>query len=193
MTEPTASRRRGRALDDALLEAVWTELIECGYNNLTFEAVARRAGTSRTVLSRRWPTRADLVGAAVSRFIRENPLVTPETGNLREEFILLLEAFGKRTQPQLMRAVFEMGADLQAQGGGFGTLGSKGEPYSSVAEMLQRAVARDEVDPKRISPRAISLPTDLARHEIMIHQRPLTRAAIESILDDVVLPLVLKR
>jgi hypothetical protein len=48
------TRRRGDALEHALLDAAWDELQAVGYAGLTIEAVADRAGTSRAVLYRRW-------------------------------------------------------------------------------------------------------------------------------------------
>jgi len=63
----TTTRRRGSALDDALLDAAWAELQEAGYAGLTMEGVAQRAGTSRPVLARRWPNRPQLVIAAPGR------------------------------------------------------------------------------------------------------------------------------
>ena len=47
-----ATRRRGTALEAALLEAAWDELSEVGYAALTMEGVAARARTSRAVLYR---------------------------------------------------------------------------------------------------------------------------------------------
>jgi len=63
-------RRYGAALEEALLDAAWDELGEIGYAGFTVDAVARRAGTSRPVLYRRWPSRARLVLAASERMRR---------------------------------------------------------------------------------------------------------------------------
>jgi AcrR family transcriptional regulator len=46
-------RRRGRHLEDALLDAAWAELTERGYAGFTLESVAKRAGTSTPVIYRR--------------------------------------------------------------------------------------------------------------------------------------------
>ena len=48
-----SQRRRGIALEEALLDAAWAELTERGYDGFTIDAVAARAGTSRAVLYRR--------------------------------------------------------------------------------------------------------------------------------------------
>ena len=64
--QPVARRRRGAELEQALLEATWAELTEVGYGALTFNAVAQRAGTSRTVVYRRWPTKRELTEATIT-------------------------------------------------------------------------------------------------------------------------------
>ncbi|HET6737281.1 MAG TPA: helix-turn-helix domain-containing protein, partial [Kribbella sp.] len=62
MTQVT--RRRGAALEEAILRAAVEELQEVGYRELTMDGVAARAGTSKNVIYRRWPSRAALCVAA---------------------------------------------------------------------------------------------------------------------------------
>src|SRR4051794_34936916 len=83
-------RRRGAALEAALLEAAWAELVKGGYAGFTVEAVAERAQTSRAVIYRRWPQRWDLITAAVRRYQELNPVRTPDTGSLRDDLIAYL-------------------------------------------------------------------------------------------------------
>jgi hypothetical protein len=66
-----ARRRRGPALEEALLDAAWTELTERGYDDMTIDAVAVRAGTSRAVLYRRWPNKQELVLATLAHEVRK--------------------------------------------------------------------------------------------------------------------------
>ncbi|TPX01055.1 helix-turn-helix transcriptional regulator, partial [Schumannella luteola] len=73
MTLEKATRRRGAELEDAILDAVWDEIAEKGYGGLTYEAVATRARTSRAVLYRRWPSREELVLAAIRRLGERTP------------------------------------------------------------------------------------------------------------------------
>jgi AcrR family transcriptional regulator len=72
-------RRRGEALDNAILQAVLDELDDVGYAKLTMEGVAERACTGKASVYRRWPTRVQLVTAAVfSRFPAHDDV--PDTG-----------------------------------------------------------------------------------------------------------------
>ena len=56
-----ASRRRGQALEDAILDAAWDVLETGGWSGFTFGAVAERAHSSKPVLYRRWRTREELL------------------------------------------------------------------------------------------------------------------------------------
>lgn len=54
-------RRRGEVLARAISAAVIEELAERGYNALTFEGVAARAGTGKSTLYRRWADKPSMV------------------------------------------------------------------------------------------------------------------------------------
>src|SRR6201992_1835695 len=90
------TRRRGAALEDALLDAAWDELQAAGYQAMTMEAVADRAGTSRAVLYRRWPKRAELVLAALRRHRPISSGEVPATGSLRGDVLTLLPQLSDR-------------------------------------------------------------------------------------------------
>ncbi|WP_242921129.1 TetR/AcrR family transcriptional regulator [Caulobacter sp. CCUG 60055] len=69
--EPAGEEERGRGrprdagIDVAIREAAWGLLGEVGYEALTFEAVAERAGCSRPALYRRFSSKGELVRAVV--------------------------------------------------------------------------------------------------------------------------------
>ena len=84
-----ASRRRGIALERAILEAAAAELAQGGYAGLTMDRVARRAGTNKNAIYRRWSNRAALALAAY-REMAERRLEAPDTGDLREDVLVLL-------------------------------------------------------------------------------------------------------
>jgi len=192
MKNRTVERRRGKALEDAVLDAAWCELLEAGYAKFTMEAVAARARTSRPVLYRRWPNRADLAIAALRHSMFKHPLNIPNTGNIRSDLIALLQQFSEK------RALFAASVSLQMneyfsetnttmadlrtsilQGG-----------HSQLAVVLARGVDRGEIDRSKLTPRIASLPADLLRHEVLMTLKPVSKAVITEFIDDIFLPLV---
>lgn len=91
---PARQRRRGEELEAALLESAWQELAEAGFAKMTMESVAARAKTGVAVLYRRWPNKSDLVLAAIRHYGATHPIEVPDTGNLRDDLIALLEGTG---------------------------------------------------------------------------------------------------
>ncbi|MES2432890.1 MAG: TetR/AcrR family transcriptional regulator [Pseudomonadota bacterium] len=181
-------------MEAAILDATWEELAAHGYENLTLEAVARRAGTSRPVLSRRWDSLAKLASAAIARYAVQNPIEVPDLGSVREELLTLLRQVGLRSSPKLVRLIYEMRKDLEAAFSSFADMRSQvgGAGYPT-QQIVDRAVARGEVDADRFTPRLVRLPVDLARHEMMITFQQLTESDIFEIVDEIVLPVWLGR
>ena len=67
------SRRGGLDLERVLLEATLAELIERGYAGTTMEGVAARARTGKAALYRRWPSKRELVLAALRHHLPPLP------------------------------------------------------------------------------------------------------------------------
>ena len=187
-------RRRGSRLEDAILDAAWAELVERGYPGLTLEGVAKRAGTSRPVLHRRWQSRTALATAALGRHIAQHPIVVPDLGSVRDEICLLLRRMSDRARPDMIRLVFDMQKDLADNHSNLADLRANlrtqiGEP-DVMQTILGRAIDRGEIAAARLTPRIVSLPTDLARHEILMTFERLSDEAIKEIVDGIFLPLV---
>jgi AcrR family transcriptional regulator len=188
--EAGTSRRRGTALEDAILDAAWAELTEHGYPEMTLEAVAQRAGTSRPVLHRRWPSRTKLASAALARHLALTPIEIPDLGSVSAEMSLLLRKLSDRARPELLRLIFDMGSDLADAKSSLADLKREITDGRIVRTILERGIARGEVDPDRLTPRIVALPTDLARHEALMTLEPLSDEVIREIVDDIFLPLV---
>jgi AcrR family transcriptional regulator len=177
-------------LEDAILEAVWAELSESGYAGLTMENVARRAGTSRTVLHRRWPSRTALATAALAQRFANDTTIIPDMGNLRDELCLLLRHMSDRASSGDLQLFFDMQKDLVAERSSFAELRNSIVAGNQYRAVLARAIERGEIDASRLTPRIASLPLDLVRHDLMMTFRPLTENAIHEIVDGIFLPLV---
>lgn len=183
-------RRRGLALEGAVLDAAWAELSERGYDGLTLDGVAKRAGTSRPVLHRRWPSRASLAAAALARYIALNPIVIPDLGSVRTELTRLLRRLSDRARPDLLRLLFDMARDLADAKSSLADLRARIADDHLIRAVLERGVDRGEIDPDRLTARIVALPIDLMRHEMVMTLAPLSQEAAREIVDDIVLPLV---
>ncbi len=187
-------RRRGVRLQDAILDAAWAELFERGYPGLTLEGVAKRAGTSRPVLYRRWPSRTALATAALGRHMAQNPIVVPDLGSVRDEICLLLRRMSDRARPDMIRLAFDMQRDLADEHSNLADMRAHLRAQIVDSDVMQtilgRAINRGEIAAARLTPRIVSLPTDLARHEVLMTFEPLSDEAIKEIVDEVFLPLV---
>jgi AcrR family transcriptional regulator len=84
---PAGSSHRART--EAILRAALEELAEAGYSAFSFEAVATRVGIAKTTVYRRYPTKADLIRAALRQHVDESFGTQPDTGSLRGDLIAL--------------------------------------------------------------------------------------------------------
>jgi len=73
-------RPRDRRIDGAVLAATVDLLAESGYPALSVDSIARRAGTSKPAIYRRWPSKAHLVHEAAFPIGAATEL--PDTGTL---------------------------------------------------------------------------------------------------------------
>ncbi len=73
-------RPRNRAIDDAVLRATVELISESSYAELSLDAIAARAGTSKPAIYRRWRGKAHLVHEAV--FPVDATIEIPRTGSL---------------------------------------------------------------------------------------------------------------
>jgi AcrR family transcriptional regulator len=73
-------RPRDLRIDDAVLRATVELLGRSGYADLSVDAIARRAGTSKPAIYRRWPSKAHLVHEAAFPINEATEL--PDTGSL---------------------------------------------------------------------------------------------------------------
>ena len=185
-------RRRGEALEHALLEAAWAELDANGYANLTMEAVAARAGTSRPVLSRRWPTRSDLALAAIRHHFDADPIDLPDHGNLRDDLLDYLRQANDRRSQLVGPLMLRFSGIVSDSDGGLAGLREQligGRP-TLLDALLDRAGERGELDRASMPPIVAQLPFTLLRHELLMRMAPADDDTIVAIVDDVFLPLV---
>lgn len=183
-----ATRRHGADLLGALHDAVLTEVAERGYAATTYDGVAHRAGTSKPVLYRRWPTKAQMVLDAV---VTAHPgmVVPPDTGGLAGDLRAFLAAVRDSTEASGRRTMLSLLAEVDsASGAAVGEL-----LFGKGAELLQPLVARarerGELGDAPVPAPVVLLPLDLARHELLV-VGTLTDERLDVIVDQITVPLL---
>lgn len=188
----TRTRRRGERLEQAILEAAWAELAEVGYTALTIEAVAKRAGTSKPVIYRRWPSRAHLVIAA---WARQQPIrpVIPNTGSLRADLIWLFTRIADRTAGMMTETIAGVMAEAFKHPEVQTLLKERLDSaplITSIRTIVDNATERGDLHPIVVPKLAARLPLDLIRSEAITCGTPITDETIAAMVDDVYLPLL---
>jgi AcrR family transcriptional regulator len=89
-----------------VLSATLEEFAQQGYAGLSVEAVALRAGVNKTTIYRRWPAKADLVGAALAS-LRDDDPDPPDTGSLREDLVGVLQHWAAQMVTPRRRAIMQ--------------------------------------------------------------------------------------
>ncbi len=184
------TRRRGKVLEAAIFKIVLQELAKTGYVDFSIERVAAKAGTSKPVIYRRWPTRAQLVYAA----LRANrPLYSseaPDTGTVRGDLMAILRQVSEMVDEVNPEVFFGLAAELlhESQASLFAEVHES--TVMIMTEILSRGVRRGEIAAEKLTPRVAALPFDLVRYQLMVLQQPLSARDTEEIVDSIFLPLV---
>jgi AcrR family transcriptional regulator len=149
----TAPRRGpGRPRDaqrhEAILDATRGLILEAGYSRVTLDAVAKRAGVSRTTVHKWWGHRALLVEEALFPDYSELPL--PDTGSFDGDLeYLVKEVVQEMTRPELVRGMPPLRAEILSNAG---LLESTRSLYADPAierweVVFERAAGRGEIPP----------------------------------------------
>lgn len=185
-------RRRGVALEQAILRAAVDELVESGYSGLTMDRVASRAGTNKNAIYRRWPSRAALAVAAYQQLGASDQPV-PDTGTLRRDALeLLRRTVSGWSSPAgiILRSLLAAVADDPEL---LTLIRDRAADAGSAAwlTILGRAVARGEAKPEALHPRAASAAVVLLRNEYITRGiSTVPDHTLIEIVDEVFLPLV---
>jgi AcrR family transcriptional regulator len=191
--DPDNRQRPGRPRDanrEATILAVVRELVaEVGYDKISYEEVARRAAASKPTLYRRWPTRQDMVIAAL-KAAPSGIAVTPvDTGSLREDLLILCRRLSDTlgtTDVALTAALLQAGLKdpelCQDMETSMGFTGARLPP-----SVLQNAAERGEL-PSGASPFAYEEVTGSVLVLRAMNGLPLDEDYLEQLIDTILLP-----
>jgi AcrR family transcriptional regulator len=193
----TSSRRRGAALEDAILAAAFDELTEVGYTAFSVEAVAARARTGKASIYRRWPTKQQLLlDALCARMpsaescgfepVLDDSVTTKQAlHNVAQAIAAVITSPAgdamraikceAATDPQLARMIDEQ---FQAP------------RRLAMLALLQRGVERGEVRPDAVTPLVADVIPAILTHRVIMMREELSEQIITEIIEQIFIPLV---
>ncbi|MBP2369037.1 TetR/AcrR family transcriptional regulator [Pseudonocardia parietis] len=190
----TGPRRRGAALVEALHTAALDELDEVGLGRLTMDGIARRAGTARTTLYRRWADPGELLLDAVgTAYPVETP--SPHGDDLRGDLIRSLELLVRWARHPSARAVQAILAERRAHPELAARLDelfdASGRRFT--ATVLAHHVRAGHIDPARVTPLVENIGEAMViKHWVDVGREP-DREHLVAIVDQLILPVLDRR
>lgn len=166
-------------IDTAVLDAADAVLDEYGYRRFALEEVARRASTTKPAIRRRWPTRQQLVLAALAR--RLGRAQVPDTEctlcDLVEGIKVFVAAFCRMPPDVLGPLLADCSGEPELRAEFMTTLFDP--PRAAVAHTLDRALARGDLRHDLDRELTLDLLGSLVHYRALFGHAPTGEAEIE--------------
>ncbi|MFI7022132.1 TetR/AcrR family transcriptional regulator [Micromonospora sp. NPDC049900] len=171
----------------AIRRALMQELAAVGYGRLSIEAVARRAGVSKTAIYRRWNSKLDLVLEVVAA-AAGGRLPALDTGSLRGDLALLFQVVAHALRHPLAAQIIP---DLLAEAARNPTIDEtlqqvlRARQQEVVGRLIGRAVERGEVTADLDRDAAVDLIVGPLYWRLAVARAPLTDSYLETLVESV--------
>ena len=185
-------RRRDDSKDDVILEAARELIAERGFDGMTMDAVADRAGAGKATVYRRWPSKVQLTVDAIvcGRGVPMSADDIPDTGSLRSD--LLAVRFGRPRsddESELMSGVISAVKENPDVAAAFHEQFVRSR-VRLMRGLLERAQGRGELRPDvDLDMVAAVAPAMIAYRKVVAGQR-IDDEFVVQMIDSVILPLV---
>ena len=179
---PRRGRPRDAQAEQAILQATVELLSEVGFNQLSIEAVAARAGVGKPTIYRRWPSKPELVLDAVERLAP--PFPTADTGDpLTDLRQIVPELIVGLTSSPVARATIALAGDAEMTR-------RLGEQYlwprrAGIAAILHRAIAAGELRADVDVEMAIDLMLGASVYRWLVTAQPVDADTARRVVDTV--------
>ncbi|MCP2339554.1 TetR/AcrR family transcriptional regulator [Actinomadura rupiterrae] len=188
----TPTRRRGEALESAILIAALDQLAEVGCRRLTMEGVAAAAHTGKAALYRRWSSREELIADALQHVLPV-PAEVPVHDNIRDDLMELMRCYRDAVKA--------------TRGTAFQILKEDGEQSSSLMrdvirervttplkerllDALERGVKRGDVRPSAAMPMCAEIGPAMVMYRCTLGSPDVPDEFLTELVDNVLLPAV---
>lgn len=180
---PRAGRPRNSRIDPAVLDTTLGVLDASGYHRFTIDEVARRAGTTKPAIYRRWPNRQRLVLAALARRLGEEQ--APDTSctmcDLVESLQVFVAAFRRMPPDVLGPLLADCAGDAELRASFMTTLFDP--PRTAVRHTLARARERGDLRDDLDDDLALDLLGSFVYYRVLFGHAATTETEIESAVE----------
>ena len=187
------TRRTGDELVMAVHQAALAEIAEHGLRGASMDGIAKRAGTGKAALYRRWPNVRELgLDVFLTTMADAVPSSYPNTGSLRGDLLGSLRAFTHLLTGPMQIVLRELISESAHDPGLVREfLARMGDPMQSeLLAVLQRAMMRGEIPAQTIDPLIFELPDALVLHRLLLGGEIIDDETCINLVDNVLLPLL---
>jgi AcrR family transcriptional regulator len=197
-SSPNLKRGRPRdpRRDQAILDAALELVAEIGYDRMTIEGLATRAGVSKPTVYLRWPGgKPEVVAAAITARRAATTAPDSDTGSLRGDLVAYVQSVVSslernvhltagltcqlRQSPELAEVFREHAVAAQR---------------ARVAAVLDRAAARGELAGRAtVTPLFSAVAGSVIHTHVLLTGEPVDAAFVDELVDHVLLPILSPR
>lgn len=180
------SAPRGEAARQRIIDATREILLDGGLEAFNVEAVANASGAARSTIYRHWPEPRDLAVETLTSMARDFPV--PDTGGLRgdlERMVAMLRPIldDPRTRRLLLDVTRAAAEDAELERIRQKAIADRRQPLQLI---LQRAIARGEIDPEIDMALAMHLVEGPLMSATVLQNLPIGDETISSLVDRIV-------
>lgn len=176
-----------------MLDATFGEIAEYGISGASMGRIAKRAGTGKAALYRRWPNaRALCLDALVGSLEQALPSAEVDTGSLRDDIVGSMTAITSQFGGNLGIVVRALIGEAARDTSVANEIIERFDLRLQVIAIanVQRAIQRGEIAPQTIDPYVMAIPTALLIHQLLFTGTVPTPAQFAHIVDTVLMPLI---
>jgi AcrR family transcriptional regulator len=173
-------RQRSEAADHAILSATLDLLAVQGYGGLTMAAVISRSGVSSATLYRRWPTKQQLVAAALASIHAE--IVDIDAGSLESDVAAMVRSLADAMSIRREDIAEDVAIELRRNPDFRAAVNEKFmvPRLENMGRVLDRARARGELGPGIDAEAAMSIVAGPLHHRVYVMGRDASPAFVKS-------------
>jgi AcrR family transcriptional regulator len=191
---PKLGRRRDPAKDQQILDAAVDVLSETGFDGMTIDMVASRAGAGKATVYRRWASKNELVLDAVACMKKSDldSLQIPDTGTLRGDLVAMIRPPSIHDAERKLKVMAGL-ASMLSTAPELADAANEAivEPRARINRMLlTRAVERGEISADLDIQLIALISPSMVAYRTLLLRKPIDRAFLIRVIDGIILPAV---